>query len=133
MDTDMECSVYKILSGAPCKSYEDLGTKEKVGIKLSFATNEEVCDTFKGMLKKENQPKDAEHIADVLSNASPKRLKSIAESIHTPPSDSRFADEEAICLMLELGLSRNKYQILRNALLEKVFPSYKDIQEKKKQ
>lgn len=119
---DVECSGYKISSGAPFKAYVSLCTKSKkkrLAEKLSVATNEEVCDTFKEMLKKENQPKDALHIADVLPNASPKRLKRIVESIHTPPSHSSFTEEEAIALMLELGLSRNKYQILRKALLEK--------------
>ncbi|KAI8122663.1 hypothetical protein CVS40_6382 [Lucilia cuprina] len=56
------------------------------------------------MLKKENQPMDAVHIATILPNASPKRLKRIVESIPTPTSQSNFTEEEAIALMLELGL-----------------------------
>ena len=78
---------------------------------------------------------DVVHIATILPNASPKRLKRIVESIPTPTSQSNFTEEEAIALMLELGLSRNKYQILRKALHEKghnILPSYKAIQEKNK-
>lgn len=137
MDTDIEISACKISTGAPCKTYDDLSTrskKKRLAHKLSIISNEEVSDTFKEMLKKEKQPKSAINIAEILPTASPKRLKRIAESVPTPTSQSNFTEEEAIALMLELDLSRNKYQILRKALLEKghsILPSYKDIQEKK--
>ncbi|KAI8122292.1 Plasma membrane calcium-transporting ATPase 4 [Lucilia cuprina] len=57
--------------------------------------DEEIADKFNDMLKKENQ-----HIATILPNASPKRLKRIVESVPTPTSQSNFTEEEAIALML---------------------------------
>ncbi|GBP12939.1 hypothetical protein EVAR_70454_1 [Eumeta japonica] len=98
-------------------------------------STEEVTDTFNAMLKKEDQPLDAVKIANVLPTASPKRLKRIVKSIPTPSFNSAFTEEEAIALMLQLQLSRDKYIILRKALKEKgveVLPSYDALQERKK-
>lgn len=86
------------------------------------------------MLKKENRPKEALQIANVLPTASPKRLKRIVKSIPTPSSETDFTEEEAIGLMLELGLSKNKYLILRKALIakgHKILPSYIAIKDKR--
>ncbi|GBP06852.1 hypothetical protein EVAR_65890_1 [Eumeta japonica] len=57
------------------------------------------------------------------------------KSIPTPTSESVLTEEEAIALMLQLGLTRDKYITLRKALQEKgvkVLPSYDALQEKKK-
>lgn len=124
-------------AGAPCKPYDDLcekSKKKRTSLTLSKHSNTEVCDTFKEMLKKENRPKEALQIADVVPTASPKRLKRIVKSIPTPSSETDFTEEEAIALMLELGLSKNKYLILRTALIEKghtILPSYFAIKDKK--
>lgn len=137
METYMDITIASAVFGAPCKPYEDLGPKSKknrLSLSLSTHSNVEVADTFKEMLKKEKQPVEAVQIAEILPSASPKRLKRIVKSIPTPSQKSEFTEEEAIALMLELGLSRNQYQTLRMALLEKgmkVLPSYKSIQEKK--
>ncbi|GBP05958.1 hypothetical protein EVAR_91995_1 [Eumeta japonica] len=71
------------------------------------------------MLKNQGQPSDAVKIASVLPSASPRRLKRIVKSIPTPTSESVFTEEEAIALMLQLGLTRDKYITLRKALQEK--------------
>lgn len=137
MDTTIEIFTYSPSSGAPCKSYDSLcwkSKKQRISEKLSSISKEEVSDTFKEMLKKENQPSEAIEIADILPLASPNRLKRIIKSVPTPTSQTSFTEEEAIALMLELGISRNKYMILRKALLNKghsILPSYKAIQEKK--
>lgn len=60
--------------------------KKRVTQKLFSISNEEIADTFNEMLKKENQHMDVVHIATILPNASPKRLKRIVESIPTPTS-----------------------------------------------
>ena len=63
------------------------------------------------------------------------RLKRIGKCITTPTSSSEFSEEEAIVLIFKLGLSRNKYLILRNALIAKgndILPSYFAVLEKKK-
>lgn len=138
LDNDIEFSVCTSSVGAPHKSYEDLSIKTKrkrMSNNLSVMSTDEVSDTFKALLKQEKRPTDAIRIADVLPKASPKRLKRIVESIPTPSSESEFTDEEAIALMLQLGLSRDNYIILRKALKEKgvnVLPSYDIIKEKKK-
>ncbi|KAI8116855.1 hypothetical protein CVS40_11149 [Lucilia cuprina] len=87
------------------------------------------------MLRKEKQPLDAIKIANILPTASPRQLKRIVKSIPTPSSDTTFSEEEAIALMLQLGLGRDNYITLRKALSEKgvdVLPSYDKINEKKK-
>lgn len=135
METYMDITISNY--GAPCKAYEDLGLKSKknrLSHTLSTHSKEEVSDTFKELLKREKQPIEAVQIAGILPTASPKRLKRIVKSIPTPTSESDFTEEEAIALMLELGLSRNKYLILRKALIGKglkVLPSYDAIKEKK--
>lgn len=53
--------------------------------------------------------------------------------IVNPKSQSNFTEEEAVALMLEIRIPRNKYQIFRKALFQKghaIFPSYNSIQEK---
>ncbi|KAI8119671.1 hypothetical protein CVS40_9081 [Lucilia cuprina] len=71
------------------------------------------------MTEKEKQPLDAIKNCKYSSNASPRRLKRIVKSIPTPSSDTTFTEEEAIALMLQLGLSRDNYITLRKALSEK--------------
>lgn len=123
--------------GAPRKPYTDLSTKYKkkrTSETLSTCSNTEVSDTFKEMLKKEKRPIEALQIANVLPTASPKRLKRIVKSIPTPSAETDFTEEEAIALMLELGLSKNKYLILRKALIakgHKILPSYIAIKDKR--
>lgn len=90
-------------------------------------------DTFKKVLTR-TQPKEAEKIVDVLPTASPKRLTRMVQSIRTPKSTSSFTNEDALALVLNLGLTRNKYNILRKAVIEKgydIFPSSKSLKETK--
>ena len=121
--------------GAPKKQYEVLGSiakKIRLSESLSTRSDKEVQDMF---LARGNQPKEAKIIADILPNTSPLRLKRIVKSIPTATSSSEFSEEEAIALMFELGLSRNKYLILSNALIAKdhdIRPSYFAVLEKKK-
>lgn len=135
MDINME--IKTTMAGRPLKHYDDLGEKAKQNRRseiLSTRSSEEVKDAFKDVLKRNQQPMDALKIADILPEASPKRLKRIVESIPTPSSQSDFCEEEAIALMLELGLSRNKYVKLRKALCDKghqILPPYKALWEKK--
>lgn len=138
LDECVEVAICVSTVGAPCKQYEDLSSKSKrkrLSTSLETLSNEEVSDTFKAMLRKEKQPLDAIKIANILPTASPRRLKRIVKSIPTPSSDTTFTEEEAIALMLQLGLSRDNYITLRKALSEKgvdVLPSYDKINEKKK-
>ena len=107
----------------------------RFGQTMITRSDKEVQDMFQEILARGNQPKEAKIIADILPNASPLRLKRIVKSIPTPTSSSEFSEEEAIALMFELGLSRNKYLILRNALIAKghdILPSYFTVLEKKK-
>ena len=110
------------------------GAPKKNRISESLSTRSDKA-MFQEILARGNQPKEAKIIADILPNASPLRLKRIVKSIPTPTSSSEFSEEEAIALMFELGLSRNKYLILRNALIAKghdILPSYFAVLEKKK-
>lgn len=137
LESSIEININTSLTGAPYKQYDDLGPKSKknrILQTLSSHSSTEVTDTFKEMLKKNKQPMEAMKIADILPSASPKKLRRIAKCIPTPTSGNDFTDEEAIALMLELGLSRNKYNILRKALMEKGFnilPSYTSIKTNK--
>lgn len=138
LENNIDLTVCTSSVGPPHKPYEDVSTrtkKRRLSNNLSAMTTEEVTDTFKAMLKKEKQPTDALKIAGVLQTASPKRLRRIVESIPTPSSKSVFTDEEALALMLQLGLSKDNYNTLRKALSEKgvdVLPSYNKIKDKKK-
>ena len=138
LDENIEFYVSTSAFGAPRKEYMELcpkSKKKRLSDSLATLSTEEVSDTFKAMLKQEKQPLEAVKIADILPNASPRRLKRIVKSIPTPSSNTAFTEEEAIALMLQLGLSRDNYITLRKALLGKgveVLPSYGSIQEKKK-
>ena len=70
---------------------------------------------FRKFQKKEINLKSTKNNCGYFNKPSPLRLKRILKSIPTPTSSSEFSEEEAIALMFELGLSRNKYLILRNA------------------
>ncbi|GBO99794.1 hypothetical protein EVAR_69254_1 [Eumeta japonica] len=90
-------------------------------------------DKRKALLKN-TQPKEVEKVVDVLPTASPKRLKRIIQSIVTPKSKSAFTNEEALGLILNMGLTRNEYNILRTAVIGKgydIFPSSKSIRQMK--
>lgn len=126
-------------AGAPKKAYDDLGPKSKKSRKLdtlSKHSEAEVCDTYKELLKQKKQPATAIRIADVLPEASPKRLLRIANNISTPQSTSDVTEEEAMALQLVLGISKNGYNFLRKFFREKGFtglPSYEDILNRKKE
>lgn len=78
-------------------------------------------------------------ITAAISEASPKRLQRIQKSIPTPPYSTlnvKYNNEEALALFLDLGLSKEKYTILRNSLKTKnvdILPSYSGITSAKKE
>ncbi|GBP03889.1 hypothetical protein EVAR_91330_1 [Eumeta japonica] len=107
--------------GRPPKTYDDVNLKTKRKKQeelLSTHTSSEIKDSFKALLKN-TQPKEVEKVVDVLPTASPKRLKRIIQSIVTPKSKSAFTNEEALGLILNMGLTRNEYNILRTAVIGK--------------
>lgn len=122
--------------GRPKKDYDEVQNRTKrvkqdECIKTHSAN--EIKDSFKVVLTR-TQPKEAGKIVDVLPTASPKRLTRMIQSITTPKSTTSFTSEDALALVLNLGLTRNKYNILRKALIEKgydIFPSSKTIRETK--
>lgn len=122
--------------GRPQKNYDELTlrTKRKKQEELlNTHTASEIKDSFKTLVTR-TQPKETEKVIDVLQTASPKRLNRIIQSIHTPKSTSSFTSEDALALILNLGLTRNEYEILRKAVIEKgydIFPSSKLIRETK--
>lgn len=86
LDDNIEFHLCSSVYGAPLKPYEDLcpkSKKQRLSTTLSTISSEEISDTYKAMLKRENQPFEAIKIANVLPTASPKRLRRIARSIPT--------------------------------------------------
>lgn len=135
---ESEVDIEGSTSGAPRKKYEELGVKSKKARQvetLSTHSETEVSETFKELLKRKKQSTDAMRISDVLLTGSPKRLRRVVKSIATPTSASTITEEEAMAIILQLKLSRNKYLNLRSFLREKgfnEFPSYDAIWKKKK-
>lgn len=123
-------------SGRPKKEYDEVQIRTKRVKQDEIVKNHsanEIKDSFKVVLTR-TQLKEAEKIVDVLPTASPKRLSRMIQSITTPKSTTSFTSEDALALVLNLGLTRNKYKILRKAVIEKgydIFPSSKSIKETK--
>jgi len=76
-------------------------------------------------------------IVEAVNKASPIREKRIKESIITPKGQpQKFTPEEALSLFLDLGLSKEKYTVLRSELKKRnhdALPSYKKISTAKKE
>lgn len=116
------CSVYtkkQKLSGATCNI-----TTEDVSTALSLKYN------------KDHQKRKAD-ITKAVLNASPLRVKRIKASIPTPQADPiKYDSPTALALFLDLGLSKEKYNVLRTSLRSHnidVLPSYKALTEAKKE
>lgn len=132
LKNDLSIEIQKNRLGRPKKDYDDLHPKSKKlkqqDIIDKYSKNE-IKDCFKTIVT-QAQPKEAAKIIDVLPTASPKRLKRIVQSISTPKTTNSFNEEEALALILNLGLSRNKYRLLKKATQEKssnIFPGVKAI------
>lgn len=76
-------------------------------------------------------------IVKAVDEASPNRVSRIKESIPTPKDQpQKFTPEEALSLFLDLGLSKDKYNFLRNELKKRnhdALPSYNKIVAAKKE
>lgn len=76
-------------------------------------------------------------IVKALSIASPVRVKRVRESFPTPQKDPiKYTNDCALALFLDLGLSKEKYKILRNSLRNHnvdILPSYNSITISKKE
>lgn len=106
METTME--IKTTYAETPLKQYAYLGDKFKknrLSEIISKHSEIEVKDSFKEILKRNNRSVEAVQIAEILPDASPKRLKRIVKRIPSPKSSTEFSEEEAIALILELGLS----------------------------
>lgn len=70
-------------------------------------------------------------IVNKVATASPDRVQRIKKSIPTPENaPQKFTPNDALALYLEIGLSKEKYIILRSSLKSKGFhalPSYEKI------
>lgn len=121
LKSDLLIEIKPLIPGRPSKAYDEVTekTKKKKQEELLAAHPPNLIkDTFKTALLK-TQPKNVGRIVDVLPLASPKRVKRMVESIPTPKSTTEFTEEDALALILNLGLSRNKYSTMRKALREK--------------
>lgn len=136
MEEEIDIILKDRKKGRPPKTYDDanLRTKKKKQEELlNTHTGNEIKDSFKAILTC-TQPKEVGKVVDVLPTASPKRLKRIIQSITTPKSSSSFTNEDALALILNMGLTRNEYEILRKAVFQKghdIFPSSKAIRKTK--
>lgn len=136
LNKEMTVVIEQKKRGRPKKDYEEVQIRTKKVKQeeiINMHSANEIKDSFKAVLIR-TQPKETEKIVDVLPTASPKRLKRMIQSIPTPKSSTSFTSEDALALFLNLGLTRNKYCILRKALIEKgydIFPSSKSIRETK--
>lgn len=71
-----------------------------------------------------------------ISEGSPTKAARYRKSLESTNNNVPFTENEALSLYVELGLSQSKYQLLRNAHMEKksrMFPAYKKIQKAKLQ
>lgn len=71
-----------------------------------------------------------------ISASSPTKATKVRRSLESPQINIPFTNDEALSLFIELGLSQSKYQLLRNAHIEKkskMLPSYKKLQKTKLQ
>ncbi|CAB3252648.1 unnamed protein product [Arctia plantaginis] len=77
---------------------------------------------------------DFANVVRYISEGSPTKAARYRKSLES--TNVPFTENEALLLYVELGLSQSKYQLLRNAHMEKksrMFPAYKKIQKAKLQ
>lgn len=121
METGITTIISKKHFGRPAKSYEELQPRSQKKRQEEIIKNHPldlIKDSFKAALTKKGS-NEIGQIIEILPEASPKRIKRMIESIPTPKSDTDFTNEDALALILNLGLTRNKYEMLRKALIEK--------------
>lgn len=71
-----------------------------------------------------------------ISEGSPTKASKYRKSLESDNKNIPFTNNEALSLFIELGLSQSKYQLLRNAHVQKksmMIPSYKKLQKAKLQ
>lgn len=133
LNLELSIKIEKKLYGRPIKDYDDVKDRTKKKKQEDIINTHSTTllkDSFKTVLLK-TQPKNAGQIVDVLPTASPKRLRRMVQSIPTPKSSTEFTEEDSLALALNLGLSRNKYETMRKALIDKQWgcmPSTKLLQ-----
>ncbi|CAB3237621.1 unnamed protein product [Arctia plantaginis] len=79
---------------------------------------------------------DFANVVRDISEGSPTKAARYRKSLESTNNNVPFTENEALSLYVELGLSQSKYQLLRNAHMEKksrMFPAYKKIQKAKLQ
>lgn len=84
-----------------------------------------------------DKDKTRSDITKAVAIASPNRLQRIKGSIPTPPDalPTKYTIEEALALFMDLGLSKEKYSILRSSLKThnvNILPGYKKVTSGKK-
>lgn len=125
--------------GRPRKSVNECATFTKKQ-KLINATEEistaNLSDALVIRYNKDHE-KAKSDVIKAISTASPLRVKRVKESIPTPQKDPiKYTNENALALFMDLGLSKEKYKILRTSLRKHnidVLPSYNTITATKKE
>lgn len=140
---DSEEEVYPSTSrgrGRPHKNIQECSAftrKRKLEDATESITTEHLSEALSlRYVKEQNKPKAT--ITKAVQIASPLRLTRIKESIPAPPNSIavKYTNEEAFCLFMDLGLTKEKYAILRSSLKKHnvdVMPGYKKIASAKKE
>lgn len=124
--------------GRRSTSFEDSSEKAKrrktQDIRASYSASE-LAYAAQMQLRKEGKS-DAAAVVTNVTVASPTTAKQYRSSLELSNEGREvLTSDEALSLLIEIDLSRNRYQSLRNALLakkDKVLPSYKHLARAKK-
>lgn len=125
------------VTGRPSIDFSDSSDRSKR--RKTQKLREEVSTekiTFAAKMKLRDDGKyDAAKVLQDITEGSPSKATKYRKSLETTNTDSAFTADEALSLFVELGLSKNKYQQLRNACMlkkSKIIPSYKQLSKAKK-
>lgn len=126
--------------GRPMKTLQECSTysrKRKLG-EVTEAMSKEHLSEALSMKYAKLQERDRSNITKAVLNASPLTLERITRTISTPPDTlpTKFTPEEALALFVDLGLSKEKYSVLRSSLIRhnvNILPNYKKIASAKKE
>lgn len=134
----VEIQETQISTGRPSKPFSDLSERSKRRKILEKSAVTEVEEASKVLVHVYKKEKFKEHakVVKKVAEASPKRIDRIVKSIPTPTEVNNFSNEEALALFLDLGLTVNKYRLLRKRLQEKnvsVLPSYEELSKTKQE
>lgn len=116
------------------ESSERSKRRKTVDVRASYSSDELAYATQ--MKFREEGQNDAAAVLKDVAFGSPSKAKTCRSSLDSLNKENgQFTPDEALSLLIELDLSRNRYQLLRNALLsknDKVLPSYKRLNTAKK-